>query len=164
MADERKSIIGKKYGKGYRGAEDWCRDFIDEQVKVAKTSTKEVKNEETGEVTTETRELKGKVLDIDKLLGLARVNNLDEGAIANLEKQKDKRNAPGRIRMSIGNMLRAAAKKRHGLYDLDGEWTDAPTDFVGETERTEERDGKTIAKAPAQEAPAEEPAEEAAEA
>ena len=63
--------------------------------------------------------------------------------------------------MTIGNMLRARAKARHGLFDVEGEWHEASEEFLDGAERTQERDGTKIAKAkPAEAEASEEAAEE----
>lgn len=49
----------------------------------------------------------------------------------------------GMYRMNIGNMLRAAARKRHGLY-INGKWTAAPKDFKVNDKATENHEGHKI--------------------
>lgn len=145
MSDkEVKSIVPEKYRGDYKGAQDWLTDFIDGLVKEPIMKTVKVKDEE-GKVTGEEQVPSAKtVLNLDKLFGLATANHID---VAKYEEQRDRPNAAGRLRMTIGNSLRAAAKHRHGLFDLDGEWIDAPEDFLDGAERTQERDGTKIAKA-----------------
>ncbi len=138
------TIMPEKFrDKNYKGAQDWVKSFIDGAVLVAVTKEVTTKNED-GTETTETVDTNKTSIDMDKLFALAEANSFD------VEKYKgdvEKKNAPGRLRMSIGNMLRAAARKRHGLYTIEGEWTDAPADFIGDAELKEHRDGTKIAKA-----------------
>lgn len=134
------SIVDPKYRMKYKTAIDWLASFVDAQVKVTvmkdKTTTDTDGNKVTESVATkETR------VDLDKLFALAKANSLD---VAKYEAQRDQKNAPGRLRMTIGNMLRAAATKRHGLFDADGNWTDAPAEFIGENPKTHNPDGSKI--------------------
>lgn len=116
-------------------------------------AVEEVKDEDTGEVITAgvaaVRGKKGKATtDVDALKAIADANNITYKEYPN----------PGMYRMNIGNMLRAAARKRHGLFlptGADGaiEWKDAPAEFIGEFELKENQDGSKIVKAkPAAEA------------
>jgi hypothetical protein len=152
----RKSIIGAKYADRYKAKDkDWCANFIDAQVKIAAIKTKTVKETVDGEEITKTVEVAGKpMLDLDQLFKLCRMNNIDT---ASMEEQRDRKNAPGRIRMTLGNTLRAEAKHRHGLFDVTGEWHDAPESFLDGAEKTKTPDGSKIivAKAVAAEATAE---------
>ncbi len=147
------SIIDEKYRDKYKGAEDWLAEFIDSQVKTVVTKVVPVKDEE-GNPTGENEEVptKRSKLDLDKLFALCAANGVPT---ADMEAQRDRKNAPGRIRMTLGNSLRAAARKRHGLIGIDGEWNPASTDFVGENPLTENPDGSKIT-APAPEAETEE--------
>jgi len=101
-----KSIIGDKYKGMYRGASDWIGSTIEEKCLRVPEGAKEGST--------------ARDLHLPDLFRLARANKLNEEKIAKMESQQGERNAPGRIRMTIGNMLRAAAKRRHGLYDVDG--------------------------------------------
>jgi len=147
MSEEKStnSIIDPKYAQALKNKpKDWLGQFLDERVTEAQTREKVVKTkDDEGNVTetTETVTLKARKLDLDSLFGLCKANNIDTEA---MEAQRDRKNAPGRIRMTLGNQLRAAAKHRHGLYDADGEWHEADADFLGEAERTHERDGTKI--------------------
>lgn len=141
---ESKSIIGDKYRGKYKGASDWLSATIDGNVKaaVAKVVTNTAEDGTKSESVVETKKT---AIDLGKLFALAEANHL------NVDKYKadaDKKNAPGRLRMTIGNMLRAAAKKRHGMFVLtaDGsEWVDAPAEFVGDSPKTHNTDGSKIA-------------------
>lgn len=140
------SIIDPKYRNKYRGDGDWLSKFIDDQVKAPVVKEKTVTNED-GIKTTEMVETKQTRISMDHLFALAEANSL------NVEKYKadaDKPSAPGRLRMTIGNMLRAAARKRHGLFDYTGTWHDAPAEFIGDSEKTQNPDGSKIAVAKAE--------------
>lgn len=139
----KKSIIPKKYQGKYKGAEDWLSTFIDGQVKTVpmkdKTTTETIDGEE---VTKTISVAAGKAkLDLDKLFALTDANAIDS---KDMQAQRDRKNAPGRIRMTLGNALRAAAKHRHGLNSIDGEWTDAPVEFLGDAVKTHNPDGSKI--------------------
>ena len=138
-----KSIVPEKYREKYRGPGDWVKQFINGIVNEAKTKEVDVKDED-GKVTgTETKTLKATTTNLDKLFALAEVNGLD---VDKYKGDVGKKNAAGRLRMTIGNMLRAAARKRHGLNGLDGEWYDADAEFLeGVGDATETRDGEPIA-------------------
>lgn len=141
MSETDKSIIDPKY-RGKRDS-DWLASFIDEQVKEAVMKTVKVKDEE-GNVVSESQVPSAKTaVNLDKLFQLCDANNIDA---SKMKEQVDRPNAPGRIRMTLGNSLRAASKRRHGLFNLDGEWVDAPAEFLGDAERKEERDGTKVAK------------------
>lgn len=141
MADETKSIIDPKYRN--KRDKDWLAEFIDGQVKDRVMKTVKVKDEE-GNVTGEEQVPSAKTaVDLDKLFALCAKNHIDT---TKMEEQRDRPNAPGRIRMTLGNSLRAAAKRRHGLYDLEGNWVEAPADFIGDAELKENPDGSKIAK------------------
>lgn len=165
MAENAKdgSIIDPKYRDRYRNRElGWFDHFMNDNVMVATSRTKTVKDAE-GNTTTE--EVPGKpAIDMDKLFELAGANGVD--AKGKYGDQIDAKNAAGRLRMTVGNMLRARAKARHGLYNVAGEWVEADEAFLDGAERTQERDGTKIPKAkPAKEAEAAtEEAEESAEA
>lgn len=137
------SILPEKFrDKNYKGAQDWVKDFINGEVLDVVHKEVTTKNED-GTETTETVATSKTSVNMDRLFALAETNNL------NVDKYKadvEKKNAPGRLRMTIGNMLRAAARKRHGLYSIAGEWNDAPAEFIGDTEVKEDRQGNKIAK------------------
>lgn len=75
---------------------------------------------------------------------------IDEKAITEICKEngaplKSKYPNPGMLRMNAGNMLRARAKKRHGLM-VKGKWIAAPQGFTS-GDPVEDRQGNKIAKA-----------------
>jgi hypothetical protein len=140
----KKSIIPEKYQGKYKGAEDWLAKFIDGQVKSVPMKTKTVKEGEGDDAIEKTIEVAAgpAKLDLDKLFGLCKANSI---ATADMEAQRDRKNAPGRIRMTLGNSLRAEARHRHGLNTIDGEFIEAPAEFVGDAPKTKNADGSKIA-------------------
>lgn len=160
-ATEAKSIIDPKY-KGKPKKDDWLSNFIDTEAGDQVMKTKILKDEEGNQTGTEEVPTGRSVLDLDKFFALCKNNSINT---AKMEEQRDRPNAPGRIRMTLGNSLRAAARKRHGLYNLEGEWIDADPMFVGDNPRVQERDGSKIkVEKPVQETDAETPPSESAEA
>lgn len=127
-AKATKSIINPKYKGKYKGASDFIGELIDSNCRSASEKGQ-------GE------------LNPSLVIQLGRKNNLDAKKLDNLEAQIGQKNAPGRIRMTVGNMLRAAAKRRHGLLDLHGNEVAAPEGFEV-SDKTENLDGSRIAKAP----------------
>lgn len=139
-----KSIIDAKYRDKYRGNKDWLAQLIDKLVLDPVMREKPIKDDE-GNVTGTEEVSTGKTrVNLDRLFALAEANHIN---VEKYRDQADRPNAPGRLRMTIGNMLRAAARHRHGLFDLESNWVDADADFLGDAERTHERDGTKIAKA-----------------
>ena len=142
------SIIDMKYRGRYRQSSDWLGTLIEQQATnpVMKTKTTRVEGEPD---LVETVETGRRQLDLGKLFSLAEANGI--AATEKFGDQTERKNAAGRLRMTIGNMLRAAAKHRHGLYIIgengELEWVDADAEFIGDRERTQERDGTKIAKA-----------------
>lgn len=94
-----KNMIGDKYRNKYKGASDWIGIVIESQCVVS------------------TEDNKTPRLDLERLFKLAEVNFID---VHLHRRTADNKNAPGRLRMTIGNMLRSRAKRRGGLLDLDG--------------------------------------------
>lgn len=142
---ERKSIISEKYAG--RGKEkDWLGRFIDDQAVSPVTREKTVKNDD-GTETTEAVATSKTTLDLDRLFALCSANHIDT---SKMEEQRGRPNAPGRIRMTLGNSLRAAARKRHGLFDIDREWRAAPGEWLNGAPLKENPDGtKVVVDAPA---------------
>jgi len=139
----KKSIIPEKYQGKYKGAEDWLSQFIDGQVKTVPMKDKTIiEGEGDDKIEKVISVAAGKAkLDLDKLFALTDANGIDS---KEMQAQRDRKNAPGRIRMTLGNALRAAAKHRHGLNSIDGTWTDAPTEFIGDAVKTHNPDGSKI--------------------
>lgn len=152
-APKAKSIVPEKYaGKEYKGAQDWVSTFITGQIAKTKTVTRKEQVEGHDEVVTKQVEVADGI-DIDKLFDLAVQNHLD---VAKYDAQRDSHGFAGRFRMTAGNMLRAAARKRGGLKDLTGEFVTAP-EGTFDAAPTHNPDGSKIVVAKAAEsAPAQE--------
>lgn len=137
------SIIGEKYKGKYKGAEDWIGEVLGKHATspVTKEQRTKVEGEEDKIETVETSK---RTVNLDALFDIAEENGIKARELYG--EQADRKNAPGRLRMTIGNSLRAAARKRHGLY-VNGEWVDAPETFVGALPKLENPDGSKIAKA-----------------
>jgi hypothetical protein len=52
--------------------------------------------------------------------------------------------------MTLGNSLRAEARHRHGLMNLEGVFVDAPAEFLGDHPKTKNQDGSKIVVAKAE--------------
>lgn len=168
-----KSIIDPAYRERMKGASDWIGEVLEAAALTRGVGAKpaveavpgvaEEKDENGNVIRAAVAEVKGKaatkgqdVWDLDKMFALAEANGIDT---AKYESAKDHPSGVGRMRMTISNMLRSRAKKRHGLFDLNGNWLDAPASFEVDEVRSEERDGTKIAKVKkAKEADAEEAA------
>lgn len=135
------SIVDPKYRDKYRENPDWLTSVINDHCYDVVTKEKVTKNED-GSETTETVNTKKTSLNLERFLALAEENHID---VAKYRADMDKKNAPGRLRMTVGNMLRAAAKKRHGLH-VDGKFVHADKEFIGDTPKTHNPDGTKIAK------------------
>lgn len=172
-----KSIISPERRATMVGASDFAGHMLEANALVRGVGAKaavegvaavaEVKDED-GNVTQEAvAEVKGKaatkgkdVWDLDRMFLLAEVNAIDTTTKTFVGLRQT--NNIGRARMTIGNMLRAAARKRHGLYDVDGNWIEAPVEARNDGAPTQNRDGSKIAKVKADE-PTGEPADETGE-
>lgn len=143
------SIIDPKYRDKYRNGGDWLSNFVDGEVKMSIVRNKTVTAED-GTKSTEVVDTNKTRISLEHLFALAEANSLD---VAKYKVDAEKPNAPGRLRMTIGNMLRAVAKKRHGLFNVNGDWNDAPAEFIGEIEKTQHPDGSKIAKVKAEAEP-----------
>lgn len=129
-ATEAKSIIDPKYRDKYK-AEDYQPDFVAQLI----------------DDTALTRDDKGKSQGLNQslMLDLAAKNGVPEADLANLRASVGAKNAGGRIKMTVANMLRARAKRRHSLMTLDGKVLPVPAGFpVGD--KTENDDGSKIVK------------------
>lgn len=125
--DEKVNFMPERYRDKYRGDQDWLGNFINMNCRRV------------------LEEGKAAQLCLDSLMNLAEVNAIDPKSVSYWRKQFNKPGAPGRIRMTIGNMLRARAKRRHGLFDLEDNWVRADDEFIGDARRTEEPDGSPSA-------------------
>lgn len=118
----------------FKSAGDWINEVLEKNcVDKGVGAVAEVKDKE-GKVTTPAR--KGKdIVNVDNLKAIALENQLEFKSYPN----------PGMARMNVGNMLRAAARKRHGLI-IGGKFVKAPEGFTVNAEKTENPDGTKIAK------------------
>lgn len=147
------SIVNPKYRGKYNAENaDWLSRLIVANTYVQKTKEKTIKAED-GTETTETVNVGKPAVDLEKLFDFAEANAINARELYG--DQVDRAGAAGRLRMTIGNLLRSAAKRRHGL-NVDGKFVEAPAEFIGEVAKTENPDGSKIAK------PAKEEAEAAA--
>ena len=141
------SIIDDKY-KGKGPTQDFVSGLINKAAARTKTVEQKVAIEGTDKVKT-VKVDKPDGIDIDALFELAAQNSLD---VAKFEPQRATKNFAGRFRMTLANMLRAAARKRHGLFDVKGKWNNAPAEFlaaagIAEGDKpTHDRKGVAVAK------------------
>lgn len=147
-----KSIVDPKYRKK-EGDKDFVAKLIDASATKYKEVTKKTPVDGTDPVEyVETKEQRADGTDVDKLFALARMNNLD---VNKFEAQRENHGFPGRFRMTVSNMLRAAAKARHGLFAPNeggwATWTPAPRDWLDSKGASEEpthtQEGTKIVKA-----------------
>lgn len=126
--DTGKSIIDPKYRDGRYKLEnqDWLGKLIAGKAtlmteKVTKTPV-EGKEGEFKNVTTQVAD----GVDVDAVFKLGRENGLN---LDKYDAQRGSHGFAGRIRMTVGNMLRAEAKRRHGLV-VDGKFVSAPAEWL----------------------------------
>lgn len=125
-----KSIIDAKYRDGRYKEQDWLGGLIGSVA----TSTKEVqKTVVDGDEKKTTTETVPDGVNVDALFALAKENNLD---VAKFEAQREGHGFPGRFRMTVRNMLQAAAKKRHGIR-VNGKFVEAPADWLASKDAPE---------------------------
>lgn len=108
-----KSIVDPKYRDKYKGedAKDFVSKFIESQCVV---------KSEDG---------KSSTFEVENLFKLATAHGYKEAKLAALRSQAGGRGYIPRMRMTLGNVLRAAARKRYGLTDLDGNFHEIDEDF-----------------------------------
>lgn len=121
--DAKTDFMPEQYRDRYRGNPDWIGSFIDDNCRKVLEEGKAAR------------------LCMDSLLTLAEKNGVPAESVADWRGQVDRPGAPGRLRMTVGNALRARAKRRHGLIDLDGNFVDADPEFIGDAKKTEKPDG-----------------------
>lgn len=145
-----KSIVDPKYRNKYKGED--AKDFVSHTIDKLCT----VSSEADGKVTT--------AFSTDKLFDLAAING---GKTAKLDKLKTQAGGRGygpRMRMTLANVIRASARKRHGIMGTDGTFLPVDDAFKAKHAKfmkeapTHNPDGSKIKK----EAPAAEPAAAAA--
>ena len=114
---------------------DWINKLLIKHCSMTIGAVAEVKDKD-GKITT--RAKKGREgPDVPAMEALARENGITPKTYVN----------PGMARMNIGNMLRAAAKRRFGL-NVNGSFKRAPEDFETNETKTEKPDGSKIAAKP----------------
>lgn len=137
------SIIDDKYKGNYRKPQDWVAQLLADNCTEYTETTRTVKDEDGNETTETIRKASG--VSISALFKLGRDNNLNLAKFEGVD--PDSPGFVGRFRMSLGNMLRAAAAKRHGLY-VNGEWVPAPAEWLrarnAPVEPTHDREGNKI--------------------
>lgn len=138
------SIVDPKYAEALRNTTDFIGEFIADNCTVETSPEVKEKDPETKKMVV--KRVAKTAVDFDSLIELGRVNFLPEDKLKAYAKSKKDAGATGRVRMSIGNMLRARALRRHGLYNLKGKWVNAPADFLDGAEQTEDRKGEKLAK------------------
>lgn len=112
-ASTKKSIVDPKYRNRYKGeeAKDFVSKFIEEQCRVASTDGK------------------SSVFDTGKLFDLALLNGGKQAKVDKLKTQEGGRGYGPRMRMTLGNVIRASARKRHGVVALDGNFHEVDAAF-----------------------------------
>lgn len=130
-AEDKKPMISPEYRKAHAKAEpDWLRKFVGEQCygpeQLPEGSKKKAKI----------------VADVSAMVRLAEANGLDVTRFTT-----DAYNNGQKI-MNINNVLRAAARKRHGLKSLDGSFKKIRPDdpMIAGHEKTENQDGESLKK------------------
>ena len=112
---------------------DWLKGQIDAHCLEPRFKDKKVKLED-GTEGTERVQLKSTTFNFDKFMSLAAENGVE---VTNKHHNwMTERNGPGRVRMTLGNMLRKNVKDR-GTLLVDGEVVEAPPDY-----RTPEKPAK----------------------
>lgn len=145
-----KSIVDPKYRNKYKNRSEWMADLLKANCSVTKTiAAVPAKGEEgkEGYVAAKPERTVVEGVDVEKCFAVARENGLN---VDKYEAQRDGHGFPGRFRMTVGNMLRATAKARHGVK-INGTWHDAPAEWLtaneAPAEATHDHDGVKIAKA-----------------
>lgn len=161
-----KSIVDPMYREKMKGATDWVGEMMEKAALVvdreATPAVEEVKDKD-GNVTTKAKPAVAakKFWNLDAMFALAEANGIDT---TKYENAREASSGVGRMRMTFSTMLRARAKRRHGLMDAEGKWHKAPEEFLrkglkeGEEtpEPTEKRDGtKIVKKKPTEDKPSE---------
>lgn len=149
-ATTAKSIIDPKYRNKYKNRAEWLSDLLKEHASLTKEHPAVAAvGEEGKEGYKPAKDARTTVEGVDTTalfaIGAENGFNLDK-----YKNQTDGHGFPGRFRMTVGNMLRAEAKKRHGIM-LGGTFVEAPADWLeankAPAEPTHAQDGTKIAKA-----------------
>jgi hypothetical protein len=158
-----KSIVNPKYKDAYKdpAKKDWLAKFLDDNASLTRDK-KITEGDGDGKVTKTVQVPDG--VDTDALFAIAKKNGIDT---AKYEAQAGSHGFAGRIRMTIGNMLRRVAKQRHGIMNAGGAFVSAPRDFLDKVDAgdkpTHNQDGsKIVAPKAAEPEAAKEPAADTA--
>jgi len=132
------SIVDEAYRERYRGEGDWFKQLVDAECyySVIKT-TEEI--QEDGTVKTIEKTTAKRRLDVERLFDLATENGIEEERLTKFREIVGTNTSEGRIRMSVGNMLRAKAKKEGGLK-VNGTFVKAPEEFLPKAEEDSEQE------------------------
>jgi hypothetical protein len=126
---EKKPMISADYRKAYAAkGPDWVKSFVAKHCYAAE------------ELPEGSKKKPKMVADIDAMVALASVNGLDVSKF-----NSDAYNTGQKI-MNINNVLRAAAKKRHGLKGPNERFVSIPADdpLIAGTEPTEDKNGNSL--------------------
>ncbi len=123
-ATKPKSIINSKY-RGRAKTADFVSGLID--AASAKTQVVEKKVDLGDGKHKMVKQTVPAGIDVGGLFELGQRNSLP---IDKFQSQTGTHGFAGRFRMTVANMLRAAARKRHGLFDAKGKWVEAPVDWL----------------------------------
>lgn len=117
------TIVDPSYRARYVGRGDWVKQQIDDYCYQSKTSTVGV-TQPDGSIRYEIHKSKRKYFYPDLLFDMAEENGI-EGVRENWVAVLEKKNGEGRVRMSVGNMIRAAARRNKGLT-VNGSFVQMP--------------------------------------
>ena len=126
-------------GKKFKSSGDWITQILDRHGTIeveGKKRTVKVKDAEGNEREKVVTGTSKRVVDVQKVVDLANANGHMAKTYPN----------SGMYRMNVGNMLRAGARKRGGVY-IGTKWHTAPDEFLGPNfEPTENRKGEKLKK------------------
>lgn len=129
--DKEGPMISKEYRQDYaKRPPDWLKNLVAEECYEDESLPEGSKKKPK------------KVANVNKMIQLAKVNGIDASKF-----NSDAYNMGQKI-MNINNKLRAAARKRHGLKRLNGEFQKIRGDnpFLQGQERTHDESGNVIIK------------------
>ena len=143
--EEKKSssIIPSKY-RDRPKTDDWLTDFMESQCTNVEEKTFPEKKDKEGNIKEAARTEEVRVFDLEKIYALALANGVPQAKIDNYRANSRGPSDVGRMRMTVGNMLRARGRRRHGLNDLEGNFVEADEAFVAGHSKTENPDGTKI--------------------
>lgn len=127
------SIVDEDYRMRYRGKGDWFKQFIDAHCYNPVMKRVEVTLSD-GTVEMQDQPTKRRVFDPNALFDMAVENGIPEDRLTRFKEIVGQVTSEGRIRMSVGNMLRAATRKNGGLT-FRGTFYEADEDFLNKPVR-----------------------------